>query len=103
MRSRIRSGATAERKRSDEVSPYLTVSCEQVPVRKFQERLPAGCCYLIKLLFPPLLVCWFVGLLVYRRWSIERHRKSMDFAPCDGCGAPLFKGNTRLCPRPKPC
>ena len=25
------------------------------------------------------LVCWFVGLLAYRRWSIGRHLKSMDF------------------------
>ena len=33
--------------RSDEVSPYLTASCGQVPVRKFPARLPTGCHYLI--------------------------------------------------------
>ena len=31
--------------RSDEVSPYLTVSCGQVSVRKCQERLPTGCLF----------------------------------------------------------
>ena len=31
--------------RSDEVSPYLTVSCTRVPVRKFPERLPTAWAY----------------------------------------------------------
>ena len=42
MRSRRWSGATAR----DEVSPYLTVSCVQLPERKFQESLATGCQYI---------------------------------------------------------
>ena len=41
---------------SDEVSPYLTVACVQVPVRKFPERLPTAYLYLIRLFFLPLFV-----------------------------------------------
>ena len=33
--------------RTDDVSPYLMVNCAKVPVRKFPERLPTGCHYLI--------------------------------------------------------
>ena len=43
--------------RSDEVSPYLMVACAQVPVRKFKERLPTACIYLIKLFLLPLCIC----------------------------------------------
>ena len=63
------------------------VSCTHVPVRKFPERLPTAWAYLIKLFFHPwcVLVCWCIGLCVYRRWSIERDRKSMDFGRERGC------------------
>ena len=79
MRSRRRSEATTSFR-------YLTVSCGQVSVRKFQERLPTGWAYLIWLFFPLLLVC----ACVHRRWSIERHRKSVDFGRERGCGGPYL-------------
>ena len=37
-----------------------------------------------------VLVCWCIGLCVHRRWSIERHRKSMDFGRGRGCGGPYL-------------
>ena len=43
--------------RSDDVSPYLTVACVQVPVRNFPERFPTAWLYLIKLFLLPLSVC----------------------------------------------
>lgn len=42
------------------MSPYLTRQRAQVPVRKFQARLPTGCHYSMKIFLPPL----FVGVLV---------------------------------------
>ena len=93
MRSRRWSGA----KRSD-ISPYLTVSRENDHVRKFQERLRTACLNLMKLFLLPLSV----PRCVRRRWSNERHRKSMDFGRERGCGGPYFAApHARLCPRPK--
>ena len=37
-----------------------------------------------------LSVCLSVRLCVPRRWSIERHRKSMDFGRERGCRGPYF-------------
>ena len=31
-----------------------------------------------------------IGVWVHRRWSIERHRKSMDFGREGGCGGPYL-------------
>ena len=81
MRSRRWSGA----KRSD-ISPYLTVSRENDHVRKFQERLRTACLNLMKLFLLPLSV----PRCVRRRWSNERHRKSMDFGRERGCGGPYL-------------
>ena len=66
------------------------VSCGQVPARKFPERFPTVCRFLVELFFPLWCVYWCVGVCVYRRWSIERHQKGMDFAPCDVGGCPLL-------------
>ena len=33
-----------------------------------------------------VVVYWCIGLCVHRRWSIERHRKSMDFGRERACG-----------------
>ena len=76
MRSRRRSEATTSIR-------YLTVSCTHVPVRKFTERLPTACPYLIKSLFPPWCVCISAG--VHRRRSIELHRKSMCWTYSHHC------------------
>ena len=35
-------------------------------------------------------LCVLVYLRVHRRWSIERHRKSMDFGREGGCGVPYL-------------
>ena len=66
--------------RSDDVSSYLTASCEQLHVRKFPERLPTAIAYYSSL----------VGVYVHRHWSIERHRKSMDFGREGCCGGPYI-------------
>ena len=88
--------------RSDDVSPYLMVSCGQVPVRKFPERLPTRCLYLIKLVFPPWCVCWCV--LVCASTLVHRTPpKEHGFRPRGRLWSPLFSGTTDLCPRPKQC
>ena len=79
------------------------VACVQVPVRKFPERLPTACLYLIYLLFIPLCVHWglslahhrkrysfFVPLCVHWGLSLAHHRNTIDFDPGDVCGGPLF-------------
>ena len=73
--------------RSHEVSPYVTVSCTQVPVRKIPERLLTAWAYLINCFFLP---CVLVCVWVHRRWSIERHRKSIDFGREGGSGGPYL-------------
>ena len=35
-------------------------------------------------------MCWCIGLCVQRRWSIERHRKSVDFGRERGCVGPYL-------------
>ena len=87
--------------RSDDVSPYIMVSCaagarEKRP-RTFAHRVP-----LFNEVVLTSLVCWFVccfvswfvgggiGVWLHRRWSIERHRKSMDFSGEGGCGGPYL-------------
>ena len=56
MRSRTSS-------RSHDVSPYPMVSCVAGAREKFQERLPPGCRYLIKLFLLSLwLVCWCIDV-----------------------------------------
>ena len=74
------------------VSPYLTVSCAQVPVGKFQERLPTGCIYLIQLFFPPscVLMCWCVGSCVRWGLAVSHPQRGTDFAPCDVRGGPFL-------------
>ena len=56
-------------------------------MRKFEERLPTACLLFVL----PLPVGPSVRReCVHRRWSIERHRKSMDFDHEGGCGGPYF-------------
>ena len=80
-----------ERQRSNEISPYVTVGCEQDHVRNFQERFTTWCGYLILLFLLPLSVYLSARrVCVHRRWSIAHHRTSMDFGPEGGCGRPYF-------------
>ena len=53
---------------------YITTSCTHDPVRNFPERLPTAWAYSEKY----YLVAGVCGLFVHRRWSTERHRKSID-------------------------
>ena len=82
--------------RSDDVSPFPMVSCAQVHVRKFQERLPTGWACLIQI--PPRCVYWvlYASRLVHRTPPKEHER------PRARLWTPLFSGTTHLCPRPKP-
>ena len=47
---------------------------------------------LFNLIIITCLVYWFVGVFkcVHRRWSIERHRKSMNFGREAGCVGPYL-------------
>ena len=45
---------------------------------------------LINLIIISSLVCVLVCWCVHRRWSIERHRKNMDFGREGGCGGPYL-------------
>ena len=74
--------------RSDDVSPFLMVSCaagirEKIPIT-FAHRVDL----FIWLFFPPWCVC--IGFCVHRGWSIERHRKGMDFGRERDCRGPYL-------------
>ena len=64
------------------------VICTHVLMRKFSERLPTACAYVIKSFFSPWCVC--IGVWVHRRWSTKRHRNSMDFCNEGGCIGPYL-------------
>ena len=80
--------------RSDDVSPYLTVSCTHVPVTNFPECLPTASVYLIQIFFPPwCLYCvyWCVGAstLVH-----QMQPKEHGFRPRGRLWRPVFSGTT---------
>ena len=74
------------RRRSEAKTPLscLTIVCVQVPVRKFQERLPTAWAYLINLFLPPLSVCLCIEICplhtTQRPWICSK----------DVCGAPYL-------------
>ena len=81
--------------RHDDVSPLSNVqlyACyrEKIP-RTFADSVGVG--LFNKIVISSLvcvLVCWCIGLCVHRRWSIERHRNSMDFGRERGCVGPYL-------------
>ena len=63
-------------------------------MRKFQERLPTGCHYLILLFFPPLCIrvsaTVLVFLCVHRGLGLSHHQRVIGFGREGGCGGPYL-------------
>ena len=70
---------------------YLTVRCTHVP-EEYSKNVcrQRGLIHFNCSFAPDVFVYWCIGLCVHRRWSIERHRKNMDFGREGGCGGPYL-------------
>ena len=76
--------------RSDDVSPYLMVSCaagarEKIP-RTFAHRVPLfNLIVLSSLVCVGVLVYWCLGLCVHRGLPLSHHQRGTDFGREGGC------------------